>query len=126
MPACQWYWNAYNLLMFHGASDLWTLSPAEIQAQLLEVTFQDGPVNLQPARFNLSSARTDSTELHSEIKAKILRLSFSMVCNALFLELCPGYSSQPHAAIDHICQMHTDCDGRGCNHKIGQNLFWPE
>ncbi len=103
--------TAYNLLMFHGASDLRTLSPTEIQAQLLEVTFQDGPINLQPARFNLSSARTDSTELRSEIEAKILRLSFSTVCNALFLELCPGYSSQPHAAIDHIRQMHTDRDG---------------
>jgi hypothetical protein len=87
------------------------LSPAEIQAQLLEVTFQDGLVNLQPACFNLSLARTDSTELRSEIKAKILRLSFSIVCNALFLKLCPGYSSQPHAAIDHIRQMHTDRDG---------------
>ncbi len=84
----------------------------EIQAQLLEVTFQDGPVDLQPARFNLSSsARIDSTELRSEIEAKILQLSFSTVCNALFLELCPGYSSQPHAAIDHIRQMHTDRDG---------------
>jgi hypothetical protein len=103
--------TAYNLLMFHGASDIQTLSPVEIQAQLLEVTFQDGPVDLQPARFNLLSAETDSTELRSEIEAKILRLSFSMVCNALFLELCPRYSSQPHAAIDHICQMHADRDG---------------
>jgi hypothetical protein len=64
--------TAYNLLMFHGPSDLRTLSPAEIQAQLLDVTFQDGPVDLQLARFNLSSARTDSMELQSEIEAKIL------------------------------------------------------
>jgi hypothetical protein len=78
--------TAYNLLTFHGPSDLQTLSPAEIQVQLLDVTFQDGPVNLQPACFNLSSARTDSTELQSEIEAKILQLSFSTVCNALFLE----------------------------------------
>ncbi len=64
--------TAYNLLTFHGPSDLQTLSPAEIQAQLLGVMFQDGPVNLQPACFNLSSDRTDSTELQSEIEAKIL------------------------------------------------------
>jgi hypothetical protein len=100
--------TAYNLLMFHGAGDLRTLSPAEIQALLLDVTFQDGPVDLQPARFNLSSARTDSTEPRSEIKAEILRLSFLTVCNILFLELCPGYLSQPHAAINHIRQIHTD------------------
>ncbi len=103
--------SAFTLLMFHGVSDLRTLSPADVQAQLLKVTFQDGPINLQPAGFNLSSARTDSTELRSEIEAKILRLSFSMVCNALFLELCPGYSSQPHAAIDHISQIHVDYNG---------------
>jgi hypothetical protein len=100
----------YNLLTFHGPGNLQTLSSTEIQAQILNVTFQDGPVDLQPARFNLSSARTDSTELRSETEAKILHLSFSTVCNALFLELCPGYSSQPHAAIDHICQIHSDRD----------------
>jgi hypothetical protein len=103
--------TAYNLLTFHGPGDLRTLSPAEIQAQLLDVRFQDGPVNLQPARFNLSSARSNSTELRSEIEAKILQLSFLTVCNALFLELCPGYSSQPHAGIDHIRQIHSDRDG---------------
>jgi hypothetical protein len=31
-----------------------------------------------------------------------------MVCNTLFLELCPGYSIQPQAAIDHIHQIHSD------------------
>jgi hypothetical protein len=103
--------SAYALLTFHGVSDLQMLSPADIQAQLLTMTFQDGPIDLQPARFNLLSARTDSTELRSEIEAKILRLSFSMVCNALFLELCPGYPSQPYAAIDHIRQIHVDRNG---------------
>ncbi len=102
--------SAYTLLTFHGVSDLRTLSPADIQAQLLKVTFQDGPINLQPACFNLSLVRTDSTELHSEIEAKILWLSFLTVCNALFLELCPGYSSQPHVAIDHTRQIHVDRD----------------
>jgi hypothetical protein len=103
--------SAYTLLTFHGVSDLRMLSPAEVQAQLLAVTFQDGPIDLQPARFNLSSVRTDSTELRSEIEAKILWLSFSTVCIALFLKLCPGYLSQPHAAIDHICQIHVDHNG---------------
>jgi hypothetical protein len=47
--------TAYNLLTFHGPGDLQTLSPTDIQAQLFDVTYQDGPVDLQPARFNLSS-----------------------------------------------------------------------
>jgi hypothetical protein len=29
----------------------------------------------------------------------------------LFLDLCPGYSSQPHAALDHIRQVHTNREG---------------
>jgi hypothetical protein len=41
--------NAYNLLTFHGPADIRTMFPAKVQAQLLDVTFQDGPVNLQPA-----------------------------------------------------------------------------
>jgi hypothetical protein len=50
--------SAYNLLTFNGPTNICTLNPAAVQAQLfvLDVTFQDGPVNLQPARFNFSSA----------------------------------------------------------------------
>jgi hypothetical protein len=60
--------------------------------------------------------------MRSEIEAKILRLSFLTVCNALFLKLCPGYSSQPHAAIDHIRQIHTDRDGNQVA-SMGQAYF---
>jgi hypothetical protein len=63
--------TAYNLLMFHGASDLCTLLTANFQTQILDITFQDGPVDLQPARFNLSMTRTNSTKLRSDIEAKI-------------------------------------------------------
>jgi hypothetical protein len=108
--------------MFHGASDLRPLSPAESQALLLELTFQDGPVGLQPACFNLSSARTDSTELRCEIKAKILRLFFLTVCNALFLKLRPGYSSQPHTVIEHIRHMHKDRDGNQVASTVQANF----
>jgi hypothetical protein len=31
--------NAYNLLTFHGPPDICTMLPAEVQAQLLDVTF---------------------------------------------------------------------------------------
>jgi hypothetical protein len=91
--------TTYNLLTFHWPSDLCTLSPAQVQAQLLDVTFQDGPIDLQPASFNLSSARTDSNKMRLDIEAKILQLAFSTVCNTLFFELCPAYSSQPHALL---------------------------
>ena len=56
-------------------------------------------------------ARTDRTALQSEIKGKILRLAYPTICNTLFLELCPGYSNQPHAVLDHIRQVHFNCNG---------------
>ena len=103
--------NAYNLLTFHGPEDLRTMSAADVQAQVLDVTFQDVPVDLQPSKFNLTSARTDSSEMRSDIEGKIVRLASATVWHTMFLELCPGYSMQPWAAIDHVRQVFTDRDG---------------
>jgi hypothetical protein len=98
--------GGYNLVMYHGADNLHTLQREEVQATILNQTLQDGPYDLQPASFNLTMARTDGTLLQSEIEGKILRLAYLTICNTLFLELCPGYSNQPHTALDHICQVH--------------------
>jgi hypothetical protein len=103
--------TAYNLLTFHGSSNLCIFLADDFQTQILDFTFQDGPVDLQPLRFNLSTAQIDSTKLRSDIKAKILRLAFAMVCNTLFLKLCLGYSNQLHMAIDHICRVYNDRNG---------------
>ncbi len=98
-------------MTFHGPDDLCTLSPAKVKEQLLDKTLQDGPVELMPASFGLTTARTSGTALRTEIDQKILRLAFCTVCHTLFLELCPGYSTQPHAALDHIHQVHMDREG---------------
>jgi hypothetical protein len=103
--------GGYNLLTFHGAADLRTLSPEDVKTQILDTTLQDGPVELQPASFELTNARTNGKALQADIDNKILRLAFHTVCHTLFLELCPGYSSQPHAALDHIRQVHSDRKG---------------
>jgi hypothetical protein len=102
---------AYNLMTFHGAADLRTLSPANVKAQILDATLQDGPVELQPSSFGLTNARTSDAVLRVEIDSKILQLAFATVCNTLFLELCPGYSNQPHVALDHIRQVHINRKG---------------
>jgi hypothetical protein len=81
---------AYNLMTFHGAADLCTLSPANVKAQILNATLQDGPVELQPASFGLTNAHTNGTVLQMEIKSKILRLAFSTVCHTLFLGSVPA------------------------------------
>jgi hypothetical protein len=102
---------AYNLVTFQGADNLCTLTMAQVQTTILNQTLQGGPYDLQPANFNLTMARTDSTALQSKIEGKILRLAYPTIRNTLFLELCPGYSNQPHVVLDHIRQVHMDRDG---------------
>jgi hypothetical protein len=102
--------NAYNLMTFHGPDNLRTLSPANVKEQLLDKTLQDGPVELMPASFGLRMARTTGEALCTKIDQKILKLAFRTVCHILFLELCPGYSTQLHAALNHIRQVHVDKD----------------
>jgi hypothetical protein len=103
--------NAYNLMTFHGPNDLCILSPANVKEQLLDKTLQDKPVELMPASFGLRTARTNGEALRTEINQKILKLAFPTVCHILFLQLCPGYSTQPHAELNDICQVHVDKDG---------------
>ena len=102
---------AYNLTIFHGTADLRTLTEEQVRAEILDFTLQDGPVELQPASFGDTSTQTDSLALRAEIESKILCLAYKTICNTLFIELCPGYSNQPHAALDHICQVHSHCNG---------------
>ena len=102
---------AYNLTTFHGTADLRTLTEEQVRAEILDFTLQDGPVELQPASFGVTNVRTDSLALRTEIESKILRLAYKTICNTLFIDLCPGYSNQPHAALDHIRQVHSDRGG---------------
>ena len=62
----------YNLVTYHGPGDLPTLTMRQVQDNILAQTLQDGPYDLQPASFNLTTARTDGTALQSEIEGKIL------------------------------------------------------
>ena len=64
--------SAYNLTTFHGTADLRTLNSQEIQAEILDFTLQDGPVELQAASFGATSARTDSFAICADIQEKIL------------------------------------------------------
>jgi len=110
--------NAYNLTTFHGTADLRTLSSADVKTQILDYTLQDGPVLLQAASFGATGARTDSFAIRNEIQEKILRLASASICQTMFSELCPGYSIQPHAALDHIRQVHNDRDGNPVSSSV--------
>jgi hypothetical protein len=109
---------AYNLTTFHGTSDLRMLCSQEVRAQILNHTLQDGPVELQAASFGATGARMDSFAIKTEIQEKILRLASASICQTMFTELCPGYSTQPHAALDHIRQVHHDRDGNPLSSSV--------
>jgi hypothetical protein len=61
--------------------------------------------------FNLTSARMDCTTLVSKICSKIIILAILSILECLFNQLCPGYSKEPHATLDHIWQTHEDMEG---------------
>ncbi len=102
---------AYNLVSFLGVNDLRTLTPPEVKTILLDPCLQDGPVLLKASDFNLQNANTDLTDISLDIEQKILKLAWHQLCTSIFAEICPGYSSQPHATLDHIKQSYVDSEG---------------
>ncbi len=110
--------TVYNLTTFHGASELRTLDAQGVQREITDFTLQDGPVELQAASFGATSVLTESSAIRTEIQEKILRLASSSICHTMFTELCPGYSNQPHAALEHILQVHNDKDGNPVSSSV--------
>jgi hypothetical protein len=74
-------------------------------------TLQDGPIDLLRPDFNLTSAKTDSTNIEVAISSKIIHLATPSVFDTLFNQLCPGYSKEPHATLDHVRQTYDDLNG---------------
>jgi len=110
--------RAYNLTTWQGHENLKVLSCEIVKIDILEITLQDGPVDLQPAAFGLTSARTEGTVLGSSIDGKIMKLAYATVCKTMFTELCPDYSDQPHAALDLIKQVSIDPNGNSVSAPI--------
>ncbi len=73
---------------------------------------QDGPIVLQPANFNLGDANINTTAIRKTIHTKILKLGFKQICASIFTQLCPGYSNQPHAKLEHIRQTSIGPNGQ--------------
>jgi hypothetical protein len=101
----------YNLTTWHGVADLCTLSPVQVHASILDPCLHDGPITLKAADFNLQDVQVDDTLIIEVIQAKILKLGFQQICASIFQQLCPGYSNQLHAAIEHIRQSAPGPDG---------------
>ncbi len=110
--------NTYTLTTFRGTGDLRTLTPEQIKANILNHTLQDRPVELQAVSFGATSVRTNSFSIRNEIQEKILHLAVASICQMMFTKFCPGYSNQPHAALEHIRQVHTDKDGNAVSSLV--------
>jgi hypothetical protein len=59
-----------------------------------------------------SSANINTTAIRYTIHTKILKLGFKQVCASIFTQLCLGYSDQPHAILEHICQTSAGPNGQ--------------
>ncbi len=101
----------YTLTTYTGPGDLRTLSPAEVQLNILELCMQDLPILLKASNFNLQSANTDCSEIGLEIEGKIRQLAWPEICASVFHKVCPGYSDKPHATLEHIWQTYKDVHG---------------
>ena len=102
---------AYNLTTFHGDGDIKIMQPAAITAEILDHTLQDGPISLQDSDFNLNHANIDTEDIRLQIEKKILKLSSAQIIKSVFDTICPGYSEQPHAAVEHIVQSYRNAEG---------------
>ncbi len=101
----------YRLTTFLGPDDIRQMPTAEFSRDILGVTLQDGPLDLLRPDFNLTSAKTDSTTIAAKISLKIIRLATPSILDHLFNQLCPGYSKEPHTALNHIRQTYDDSTG---------------
>jgi hypothetical protein len=84
--------SLYRLTTYLGPDDICTMPPDVFLRDILDITLQDGPINLLCPEFNLTAAKTDSTIIEAKINMKIIRLAPPSVIDHLFNQLCPGYS----------------------------------
>ncbi len=103
---------AYNLTTWHGVANLALRMRNQVCAAMLEPSLQDGPILLSPTGFNLGDANINAVTIRENIHTKIIRLGFKQIAAFIFVQLCPGYSNQPHAVVEHICQMSKGANGQ--------------
>lgn len=103
--------QARNLVTWHGAADLSTLPVDQVKTDILQQCFQDSPILIKQSDSFSTTVRTDSTEIMETITNNMLKIALPTILSNLFMELCPNYSDQPHAAIEHIRQTYQDKEG---------------
>jgi hypothetical protein len=92
---------SYCLTTYLGPDDICTMPSDVFLHDILGTTPQDGPINLLCPKLNLMAVKTDSTIIESKINMKVIRLTTPSVIDPLFNQPCPGFSKEPHAALNH-------------------------
>jgi hypothetical protein len=103
--------GAYTLVSYLGPADLHRLTVPEVKVQILNVCLQDRLVLLQASNFNLAMANTDANAFTIDNERKILKIAWHQICTSIFNEICPEYSNQPQATLEHIKQSYQDGNG---------------
>jgi hypothetical protein len=88
------------------------MTAAEVLTEIVDPCLQMGPITLKNADFNLAAANIDTSKHRDLLNSKTLQLGFMQICAAMFKQLCPSYSDQPHAVIEHIRQSAPGPDGQ--------------
>mmetsp|Transcript_34260 Transcript_34260/g.74141 ORF Transcript_34260/g.74141 Transcript_34260/m.74141 type:complete len:298 (+) Transcript_34260:318-1211(+) len=103
--------NPRNLVTWHGAADLTTLSVDQVKADILANVPYATPIELNPGAFNVpNAALVDPDKLEVEIEKRVLLLAMTTVEKDVFATLCPNFSSKPHAILEHMKQANCDED----------------
>jgi hypothetical protein len=103
---------AYVLTTYHGPANITAMTAEQVTNEIINPCLQRGPISLSGADFNLQEANTNSTIIKDQLVNKILLLGFDAICALVFAILCPGYSNQLHAVLDHIRQASPGPDGQ--------------
>ena len=103
---------AYVLTTYHGLANITAMTAKQVTNKIINPCLQHGPISLSGADFNLQEANTNSTTIKDQLVNKLLLLGFDAICALVFAILCPGYSDQLHAILDHICQASPSPDSQ--------------
>jgi hypothetical protein len=103
---------AYVLTSYHGPANITLMTAEQVLVDIINPCLQRGPISLSHANFNLQEANADWTTVKDQLINKILVLGYDSICVSVFVILCPGYSDQPHAILNHIRQASPSPDGQ--------------
>ncbi len=102
----------YILTTFHGPANITMMTAHKVLEEIIHPCLQRSPITLSGSDFNIQEANIDSNMVKDQLITKLLLLGFGTICASVFAILCPGFSDQPHAVLEHIRQALPGPDGQ--------------